>query len=128
MPGQSRRTRQVPQLLLELIMAQTARTEQRTLNQRGNQGMPPTATSEPALTADRGREDVTAAEPPQPATTPDIDASGTAGAGRMDRIAARAYELYERRGGEHGRELQDWLEAERQIDGTDTDGAAGSRR
>jgi hypothetical protein len=38
---------------------------------------------------------------------------------RIDRIAARAYELYQRRGGEHGQEMQDWLEAERQIDGAD---------
>lgn len=28
------------------------------------------------------------------------------------RIALKAYELYERRGGEGGREMEDWLEAE----------------
>jgi hypothetical protein len=31
------------------------------------------------------------------------------------RIHSRAYELYERRGGHHGQDLEDWLEAERQI-------------
>src|SRR5262245_656425 len=30
-------------------------------------------------------------------------------------IAVRAYELYERRGGQGGHELDDWLEAERQV-------------
>lgn len=31
------------------------------------------------------------------------------------RIADRAYELYVQRGQEHGHDLEDWLEAERQI-------------
>ena len=31
------------------------------------------------------------------------------------RIEARAYELYERRGGHHGKDLEDWVEAEREI-------------
>ena len=31
------------------------------------------------------------------------------------RIARRAYELYEQRGGEHGRALEDWLRAEAEI-------------
>lgn len=35
---------------------------------------------------------------------------------RIERIATRAYELYEARGGEHGQDLDDWLQAERQID------------
>lgn len=35
---------------------------------------------------------------------------------RFERIAARAFELYEARGGEHGQAMDDWLEAERQID------------
>jgi hypothetical protein len=30
-------------------------------------------------------------------------------------IARRAYELYERRGGEHGRDLDDWLHAEDEL-------------
>ena len=38
---------------------------------------------------------------------------------RTERIARRAYELYERRGGTGGHDLQDWLEAERQIDAED---------
>jgi len=35
---------------------------------------------------------------------------------RMNRIAARAHEIYEARGGEHGRAMDDWLQAEREID------------
>jgi Protein of unknown function (DUF2934) len=36
---------------------------------------------------------------------------------RMNRIARRAHELYEARGGKnHGNALEDWLQAEREID------------
>jgi DUF2934 family protein len=35
---------------------------------------------------------------------------------RMNRIAARAHEIYEARGGEHGKDMDDWLQAEREID------------
>lgn len=35
---------------------------------------------------------------------------------RRERIAARAFELYEARGGEHGQDVDDWLQAEHQID------------
>ncbi len=31
------------------------------------------------------------------------------------RIAQRAYELYHRRGGHHGQDLEDWLTAEREV-------------
>ena len=32
-----------------------------------------------------------------------------------ERIASRAYELYVARGGQHGRALEDWLEAEQEL-------------
>ena len=32
-----------------------------------------------------------------------------------DAVAKRAYELYLERGGQHGADLDDWLEAERQL-------------
>ena len=38
---------------------------------------------------------------------------------RLDRIAQRAYALYERRGGEGGSAVEDWLQAEREIDAED---------
>ena len=38
---------------------------------------------------------------------------------RMNRIARRAHEIYEARGGEHGKALEDWLQAEREIDAAD---------
>jgi len=34
---------------------------------------------------------------------------------RDHQVAARAYELYLERGGGHGRDVEDWLEAERQV-------------
>ena len=37
--------------------------------------------------------------------------------GDRDRIAQRAYERFEQRGGEHGRDVEDWLEAERELRG-----------
>jgi hypothetical protein len=35
---------------------------------------------------------------------------------RLERIAARAYDLYQARGGEHGQDVDDWLQAEQQVD------------
>jgi hypothetical protein len=32
-----------------------------------------------------------------------------------DEIARRAYQLYEERGGEHGRAWEDWFQAEREL-------------
>jgi hypothetical protein len=52
-------------------------------------------------------------------TTPTAESNVLAGnqsATVRDRdIARRAYELYERRGGEHGRDLDDWIQAEREL-------------
>jgi hypothetical protein len=49
----------------------------------------------------------------------DDDRSETGGWQVMDRtfddVARRAYELFLARGREHGRDLDDWLEAERQV-------------
>jgi len=33
----------------------------------------------------------------------------------MDDIRVRAFHMYQKRGGKHGYDLQDWLKAERQI-------------
>lgn len=35
--------------------------------------------------------------------------------GLVSRISLRAYELFLARGGHHGRDLDDWLEAEREV-------------
>jgi hypothetical protein len=40
-----------------------------------------------------------------------------ASAGTDDAIAARAYELYQARGGTHGADMDDWLQAERELRG-----------
>ena len=39
----------------------------------------------------------------------------------LQRIAVRAYELYQERGGRDGRDLDDWLEAERAILGQEAE-------
>lgn len=56
---------------------------------------------------------------PEPTTTSGTNnqsAQGTQTSGR-DEIAVRAYEIYLSRGGSPGRELEDWLEAEQQLQG-----------
>ena len=40
---------------------------------------------------------------------------------RMNRIARRAHQIYEARGGQHGKALEDWLQAEREIDAESPD-------
>ena len=36
--------------------------------------------------------------------------------GTEDRIRQRAYERYRERGGEHGHDMDDWFEAEREVE------------
>jgi hypothetical protein len=64
--------------------------------------------------------------PPMSAGTPKGGPSGSKtgsaepaskGPQGQDRIARRAYELYEQRGRQDGRALEDWLNAERQLVG-----------
>src|SRR5579864_3090343 len=40
-------------------------------------------------------------------------------------IARRAYELFEKRGREHGHDLDDWLQAERELDRTPSQRKSG---
>jgi hypothetical protein len=42
-------------------------------------------------------------------------ATGNAGTVKPDDVARRAYELFQERGGTPGRELDDWLRAEREL-------------
>jgi hypothetical protein len=59
-----------------------------------------------------------------PGAAPQDFGKPTAGRADPKRVAARAYELYLARGGNDGRDLDDWLEAERELArrsmGTDT--------
>lgn len=50
---------------------------------------------------------------PPPASTAAQAASPQS---RFERIAQRAYAIYERRGGDDGSSMDDWLQAEREID------------
>lgn len=57
-----------------------------------------------------------------PRVSPNADKSGPAvqaskAALAHERIARRAYELYEQRGRQEGRALEDWVKAERQLVG-----------
>lgn len=56
------------------------------------------------------------AGPDRQQTGPSAQAAGRAGA-QQDRIAQRAYDLYEQRGWQDGRALEDWLQAEQQLAG-----------
>ena len=57
---------------------------------------------------DREQQDTVVPQSVGDTTTGNVD---------RDRVAARAYELYLRRGGGDGRDLDDWLEAERELSG-----------
>jgi hypothetical protein len=47
---------------------------------------------------------------PAPPAAPSSDAD-------TERVARRAYDRFLRRGGEHGRDQEDWFEAERDLNG-----------
>ena len=47
--------------------------------------------------------------------TPNVSADDLAEAQRAQRIAKRAYERFQTRGGEHGHDQEDWFEAEREL-------------
>ena len=44
-----------------------------------------------------------------------------------EQIAHRAHELYVQRGGEHGKDLQDWLRAEKELSDESVPGPAKTR-
>jgi hypothetical protein len=48
--------------------------------------------------------------------------------GMSEEVARRAYELFLSRGGRHGRDVDDWLEAERQVARNSTTLPRRSRR
>ncbi|MGA6827288.1 DUF2934 domain-containing protein [Nitrospira sp. NS4] len=56
-------------------------------------------------------------QPATPAMSAGTPKATPNGAKAQDRIARRAYELYERRGRQDGLALEDWLQAERQLAG-----------
>jgi hypothetical protein len=58
-----------------------------------------------AMAKPRKRQDAATPQEPTPAPTN----------GHRDRVAARAYELYLARGGTDGADMDDWLNAEREV-------------
>lgn len=57
----------------------------------------------------------------KPARTPKRRNGAAESLNGPDAVARRAYEIYESRGGDHGADLDDWLEAERQLKPGPTD-------
>jgi hypothetical protein len=75
------------------------------------------APAQAGSTANATRRDEAATVPPGPSSPRKPKGS------RIERIARRAHEIYEARGGEHGKALDDWLQAEREIDEEDEQSA-----
>ena len=71
------------------------------------------ATSDETVTAPRPSARPRTGRPPESTTKPEITINGI----ERDAIARRAYELFQARGGEHGYEIEDWLQAERELTG-----------
>ena len=53
-------------------------------------------------------------DPPEPDTTVE-EREGLPPSSREQEIRNRAYEIYLQRGGQSGNELEDWLQAEREL-------------
>lgn len=60
------------------------------------------------MTRDRSRDQLQESRKPEPGSTRGDSVD-------RDRVAGRAYEIYHARGREDGRDLADWLEAEREL-------------
>jgi hypothetical protein len=52
---------------------------------------------------------------PKPTRAPKKGDGETETFNDSDAVARRAYEIYQRRGGDHGADLDDWLAAEREL-------------
>jgi hypothetical protein len=50
-----------------------------------------------------------------PRIVAEAGAFNVADVGDVDRVARRAYELFIERGGQHGRDVEDWLRAEAEV-------------
>ncbi len=46
-----------------------------------------------------------------------LESSGASVLSAQEQIARRAYEMFLNRGGDHGHDLEDWLKAERELNG-----------
>ena len=87
-------------------------------------GIPPSLPPD-AMPGVGGSADVVASESPEANAADDLarEPSGDADTVREpaeerpghDRVARRAYEIFQQRGGQPGRDLDDWLEAEREL-------------
>ena len=54
-------------------------------------------------------------ESPKPARASKKSNGSTDSVNNPDAVARRAYEIYQRRGGNHGADIDDWLAAEREL-------------
>ncbi|CAN5724789.1 hypothetical protein BH23PLA1_BH23PLA1_29740 [soil metagenome] len=65
--------------------------------------------------------------PPEQTSAPEMAGDTTAANQDRDRLAARAYEIYQARGGGDGLAMDDWLEAEREAGEEPRGGNDGER-
>ena len=63
------------------------------------------------------QEEQAASAMPSGAVTGDVAGGGQGpqGGPTLDQIAQRAYEIYQSRGGTDGQDMEDWLQAEREL-------------
>ena len=85
-----------------------SQTEREPQTHQGEPGRPVRETNEPPVIP-----------PTEPQPVPVDEPHEIGRASRLDRIARRASQIHETRGGGPERRLSDWLQAEREIDLTD---------
>jgi hypothetical protein len=68
----------------------------------------------------RDTQPVTIGEGPA-GTGGSVGSTEQASASDHERLSRRAYQRFEERGGEHGRDMEDWFEAERELMSRDED-------
>jgi hypothetical protein len=68
------------------------------------------------------QKDIDGLKPEQPIA--EAQAQGSLDSMHVERIRIRAYEVYLERGGEDGQDLDDWLQAERELTADQSDSAS----
>lgn len=76
-----------------------------------------TITKSPAPRGTQAGTDASRAGPRQPVLEHKGSSPGTTSRRSSDEIARRAYERWQQRGAPHGGDQEDWLAAERELDG-----------
>ena len=103
-----------------MTIAQSPQTERERRTQRDEPNRRDRSKNSPPVVPLTEPQPVPVDEPPETPTDPSpyvvTDPAEISRASRLDRIARRAFQIYESRGDGHERALSDWLQAEREID------------